>query len=221
MGFGKLIGTLSVVIALSGCGGSDGSSAGQGQGGNAIDYSQLQTLSADEAQTATYIREEEKLARDVYLTLDQTWKINPFATIATQSEQKHMDSMQKLLSAVGLADPVLANTVGAFTNTELALLYQSLTTQGAISASEGLKVGAYIEELDIQDLQQAIQQVQQGTNQTAVIQTYERLMCGSRNHLRSFVTALTQQGVSYNAQVLPSTTVNSILEQPQEQCGKA
>ena len=219
MGLARMMSTVSLTLVLSGCGGSDGGS--QGSGGNAIDYSQLRALNATEAQTATYVREEEKLARDVYLTLDQTWNINPFETIATQSEQKHMDNMQQLLMAAGLADPVINNNVGAFTDTELALLYQTLITRGSLSSAEGLKVGAYIEEFDIQDLQLALQEAQQGTNQTAVIQTYERLMCGSRNHLRSFVKALQQQGVGYSAQILPSATVNTILEQSQEQCGKA
>jgi hypothetical protein len=218
MGLIKIISLASLISVLAGCGGSDGGS--QGSGGNALNFTSLQALNAAEAKTATYVREEEKLARDVYLTLAQANSNAPFQTIATQSEQKHMDTLQKLLTAAGLPDPVLSNSVGAFTDTDLALLYQNLLNRGSTSMVEALQVGAYIEEFDIQDLQEAIQETQQGTHQTVVIQTYERLMCGSRNHLRSFVKALKEQGVSYQAQVIPSATVNTILEQSQEQCGK-
>ncbi|MDP2030099.1 MAG: DUF2202 domain-containing protein [Thiobacillus sp.] len=43
-----------------------------------------------------FMREEEKLARDVYLTLYETWGLAVFSNIAS-SEQSHMDALLKLL----------------------------------------------------------------------------------------------------------------------------
>ena len=50
---------------------------------------------------------------------------------------------------------------------------------------------------------------------------YESLLCGSRNHLRSFaqnIVALTEH--AYVAQVLDQTEVDEILASPMEKCGK-
>ena len=51
-----------------------------------------------------FMREEEKLARDVYLTLYDAWRLAPFANISV-SEQKHMNAMLLLLRKYGLPDP--------------------------------------------------------------------------------------------------------------------
>ena len=51
------------------------------------------------------IREEEKLARDVYITLGEQWGLPIFASIA-ESEQRHMDAFGRLIDKYGLEDPV-------------------------------------------------------------------------------------------------------------------
>ena len=90
----------------------------------------LTLLSADQAaeldQTEIdhlrYIREEEKMARDVYRVLSEKWDNPVFANIA-QSEQVHMDAMANLLAFYGIADSVTRDETGAFNNEEIALLY--------------------------------------------------------------------------------------------------
>lgn len=162
----------------------------------------LQQVQAD---TLTYTREEEKLARDVYKTLGEQWGINSFNNIAN-SEQQHMDAMGKQLANYGLEDPVKDDSVGAFSNPELADLYQQLIERGSQSPQEALQVGAYIEELDMLDLQQAIDEA----DQPGLVSAYENLLKGSRNHMRSFVGQIENQGVDYQAQVLPQATVDQI-----------
>ena len=75
----------------------------------------LDVLTDEEIGHITYIREEEKLARDVYLTLYDQYKSQIFANIS-ESEQNHMDAIKGLIDKYGLSDPVQNNTVGVFTN---------------------------------------------------------------------------------------------------------
>ena len=107
-------------MGLAGCGGD---TAGGGGSSAAAVPVVLQPLTLAEADTLSFVREEEKMARDVYLTLYNQWANATFQTIATRSEQKHMDKVKLLLDAAGLPDPVLSDAVGVFSNSAIADLY--------------------------------------------------------------------------------------------------
>jgi hypothetical protein len=162
-----------------------------------VDTTTLVPLTVSETETLLFVREEEKLARDVYLTLYDKWRLAIFQNIATRGEQQHMDSIKVLVDAFGYVDPVVSNDVGAFTDPVILQLYQDLTARGLNSQLEALMVGGFIEEFDLKDLQDAIEEAKAGTNQPAVILTYENLLCGSRNHLRSFVGQIEASGLVY------------------------
>jgi hypothetical protein len=135
----------------------------------------------DEKYWMTYMREEEKLARDVYLSLGSTWNIPIFSNIA-QSEQVHMDSMKTLIDRYGLPDPAAGKSQGEFSDPVLQKLHDDLIAQGSVSSIEALKVGVLIEETDISDLNKAI-----ATTQKKDIRTvYNNLLQGSMNHLNAF-----------------------------------
>jgi hypothetical protein len=174
----------------------------QGSGSSAV-------LSTPEAETLTFMREEEKLARDVYLTLYDTWEAPIFSNIAS-AEQTHMDALENLLNKYGLPDPILG--FGRFSNPELQALYDELVLRGQQSLLEALHVGALIEEVDIADLQEAVAQ----TSRPDLVQVYENLMRGSRNHLRSFVRQIENLGVVYVAQHLTQAEVDDIVNSPME-----
>ena len=178
------------------------------------------TLTADETATLLFVREEEKLARDVYLTLFNKWGTKTFQNIALNSEQQHLDVMGKLVDTYNLQDPVLDNTIGAFTDPVLLGLYQDLVMRGSTSLNDGLHVGGFIEEFDINDLQEAIDEANAGSKPADIIAAYTNLMCGSRNHLRSFVGQIEKNGVDYQAQVIPQATVDAIVNSPEEKCGQ-
>ena len=217
------------LVLLTGCG-SDGTSTSLAETvatANMIsDTSTItpiiveQPLTVAETETLLFVREEEKLARDVYLTLYNQWGSNIFQNIANNGEQQHMDAIKVLVDAFGYVDPVSSNEVGAFTDAEILKLYNDLVARGMTSSQEALMVGGFIEEYDIKDLQDAIDEAKQGTNQAAVIQTYDSLLCGSRNHLRSFVGQIEKDGLVYQAQYVSQATVDAIVNSPDEKCGQ-
>jgi hypothetical protein len=173
-------------------------------------------LSEDEEADLLFMREEEKLARDTYLTFYEEWDFSVFSNIAS-SEQMHMNAILKLLRKYDLPDPAAGNEIGEFTNEELQALYLDLIETGMASVLEALKVGGLIEEKDMYDIQAAIDRSQKAD----IDAVYESLLCGSRNHLRSFaqnIGALTQE--PYVAQILPQAEVDAILASPMERCGR-
>ena len=148
----------------------------QGPGGGAG----TRVLTVSEATVLTFMREEEKLARDVYLVMYEEWGTPVFSNIAA-SEQRHMDALLGLLVKYGLPDPASAD-VGVFTDASLQALYDQLVAEGRQSVLAALEVGVLIEEVDIEDLQAAIA----GTAKVDLRRVYSNLLSGSENHLAAF-----------------------------------
>jgi hypothetical protein len=200
----------SQAVSANGNGNGNGNgNAGNGGNGNGTGTSVLDIpaseLSADEAAALIYMREEEKLAGDVYNFLYTTWAQPTFQNIAA-SEQKHTDEIKVLLDRYGLTDPALA--AGQFTNPDLQALYTQLTAQGSLSLADALKVGAAIEEIDILDLQDRLAQ----TDNADIQQVYNNLMSGSYSHLQAFTSVLlTQTGETYQPQYLSAEQYQTIL----------
>lgn len=172
-------------------------------------------LTDGEAADLVFMREEEKLARDLYLNFEETWGGTTFALIAG-SEQRHMDAILRKLAKYQLPDPAAGNPIGEFTNDDVQALYDQLLGDGLASELAALKVGGFVEELDILDNMEAAA----AATKEDLVRVYEALTCGSRNHLRAFagrIVALT--GLPYEAQYLPQADVDAILQQPYEQCG--
>ncbi|MCD6291540.1 MAG: DUF2202 domain-containing protein [Anaerolineae bacterium] len=169
-------------------------------------------ISDTEAEGLAYMREEEKLARDVYLTLYQKWNLPIFQNIAN-SEQTHMDAVKALLDRYNLSDPAADKAVGEFTNPKLQDLYNQLVEEGNKSLESVLRVGAAIEEIDILDLEERIAQ----TDKADIQLVYENLMKGSRNHLRAFTSTLKEQtGATYQPQYLSQDAYDAIVNAPME-----
>lgn len=172
----------------------------------------LQSLSTDEEASLLFMREEEKLAHDIYTELYNKYPLQVFAHIA-DSEQTHTEAVLLLLDRYTLTDPALNKGIGEFTNTDLQTMYNTLLARGLQSEIEALKVGALVEEVDIADLK--VQLAEKVDNQDITI-VYENLMKGSRNHLRAFVKNLSVRGVTYVPEVLSLTDYNEIIENGME-----
>ncbi len=155
-------------------------------------------LSVDEIADLMFMREEEKLARDVYLALFELWGTPVFQNIAA-SEQAHMDALLGLINQYGLEDPAAGNDAGVFSDPDLQDLYNQLIATGSQSLADALIVGGAVEEIDILDLQGSLAQ----TRNNDIISVYQTLLTGSENHLRAFVPSWEREaGEVYQPQYL-------------------
>ncbi|MBK7815457.1 MAG: DUF2202 domain-containing protein [Rhodocyclaceae bacterium] len=164
-------------------------------------------LSTEEANTLRWMREEEKLARDVYLAMYDIWQAPEFRNIA-RSEQRHFEAIGAKLVLFAVADPALP-AAGQFANPELRSLYASLVEGGSTSYAGALRAGAMIEDLDIADLFQAIAE----TANPALKLIYNNLVEGSKNHLRAFVGRLEALGETYEPQYIDPVLFDAIIGQ--------
>lgn len=165
---------------------------------------------SNEKEDVLYMLEEEKLARDVYLALEQKWGSTIFNHISG-AEQTHMDLVLTLAMNLNLDIPasVKYDEKGVFKNKDLQSLYNELITTGNQSLVNALKVGGKIEETDIRDLQVALL----NTKNELSISVYERLNSASENHLRAFTRNLKMQGVDYDPIILPKGDFDKIISE--------
>jgi len=175
---------------------------------------QTEILTQQEIDDLKFSREEEKLARDVYLFSYDKYGEAIFTNIA-KSEQQHMDMVLASLNTYNLEDPASTER-GVFSNQTLQGLYNDLTTQSDLSLIEAYKVGALIEDLDINDLDL----LESRTTRTDLLNVYDKLECGSRNHMRSYNNLLVSNGVNYVPQYISLEKFTEIVNSANEQCGK-
>lgn len=154
-------------------------------------------LAAAEAPTdevaamLAFMREEEKLAHDVYLLFSEMYagqeagsKI--FARIA-ESELRHTDAVKGLLDEYGLPDPAAGMAPGQFVNPSLQDLYTALVSVGELGYTEALGVGVVIEQKDMTDIVAAIEL---SVAYADIVQVYSNLLTGSEHHLAAFLNVL-------------------------------
>lgn len=139
-------------------------------------------LTPAEKSELEFMREEEKLARDVYNVMAAKWTTATIFQRIAQSEQRHMNAVKVVLDRNGVADPAAGMKAGEFTNTELQKLYDQLVADGAKSLEAALAVGVQIEEADIADLETALA----ATSNEDLELVYGNLLRGSKNHLQAF-----------------------------------
>jgi hypothetical protein len=171
----------------------------------------MQTISDDESKSLIHMREEEKLARDVYIAMFNKYGLRIFENISS-SEQTHTDAILQLLTKYAIKDPVGVNAVGVFTDPGLQALYTSLVNSGNVSILEAYKVGATIEDLDLNDLKNDLLKVD---NQDIIL-VYQMLSKGSRNHMRNFYSNLKSYGFTYLPQFISQSDLDAIINSAME-----
>ncbi|WP_159516873.1 DUF2202 domain-containing protein [Sunxiuqinia indica] len=153
-------------------------------------------LTDAEIEGLRWMREEEKLAGDLYALFNAEYAMRIFANIS-RSENTHTNAVIYLLEQFEIEDPAV-DASGVFANETLQGIYSDLKAAGEVSLLEALKVGAYVEELDILDLEQRLED----TCNEDIELVYENLLRGSRNHLRAFTRVLAQNGFDYEPTLL-------------------
>jgi hypothetical protein len=162
-------------------------------------------LTDAEVNDLLFMREEEKLARDVYVALYAKWENQVFNNIS-QTEQRHTDAILGLLNKYGLDDPALEP--GTFANQDLQDLFNDLVAIGQETELDALMIGARVEEVDMEDIVAAMDR----TDKADILNVYGNLLAGSVNHLNAFVKKI--EGVTsspYEAQLLTQAAVDELL----------
>jgi hypothetical protein len=176
-----------------------------------INSAPKQALDPTETAGLVYMREEEKLAHDVYVTLQSKWGVRIFGNIS-QAEERHFSAIKLLLDRYGLTDPAANQGIGIFQNDGLRELYPDLIKQGESSLKSAMRVGAIIEDLDIRDLEKAAA----ATDNSDLRLVYQNLKRASENHIRAFVRQLAAKGETYIPQYITPTALSEIVANSQQ-----
>lgn len=202
-----------------------------GKNTEAISSDSNLTLDFNEQTHLEFMCEEEKLARDVYITLGSR---HPESTIfgrIDDSEERHKCSVADMLEKYGVPNPSTNDNVGVFTGEAYGWYfterYNALVEKGTATVLDALYVGAFIEELDMLDINQCpkvIVDIDNGINDVSecgkiytdkpdIQRLYGSLLEGSENHLRAYVLNIEKKigEGNYTAQVLTQEQVDAIL----------
>ena len=183
----KLLPLIILAIIFSSC--SEQPSSPESSSINEMNKNIISTLneiSPEEADGLIFMRQEEKVARDVYTTLGQTWNSNVFQKIKL-SEQKHMDAIKVLLTRYNIIDPVTNDEVGVFDNPEFQQIFDNFVLQGQQSLNDAFITGKTIEEQDIEALENQLSFV----DNPDIIIVYTNLKSASEKHLITFTNHIT------------------------------
>jgi len=148
--------------------------------------SSITELTQEQKDELLFIYQEEKVARDVYITLGEYYPNQTVYANIQKSEQEHIDSAQVLCEKYGVdISNVDEDDVGTYVVPALQELYDTLVAQGYQSELSGLMVGEYIELTDIDDLHHAAEGMP-----SDVVKVFENLTNGSLSHLDAFRSAI-------------------------------
>ncbi len=186
------------------------------RGGNQGQAAQLQRgylrrqpsdLRTTDTNAADLLRmwEEEKLARDVYVSLAKTSRQPMFSNISA-AESRHMQAVERLIRAGGANANLPDDAHGVFVSPDYQQLFETLVASGSRSPLDAMMVGAKIEEMDIADLKRLLD----ATTDPQTRQVLEHLRQGSRNHLAAFASQIAQQGATYKAEFLTQAEFDEI-----------
>lgn len=179
-----------------------------------------------------FMREEEKLARDVYSTLGTMYPDSVIFGKIDNSEQVHTTAVKAMIEKYGYEDPNTNDNIGVYTGEDYGWYftekYNLLVERASISELEALYVGAFIEELDMMDINQCPQVIvdtDNGINEVSecgkiytqnpdIQRLYGSLLDGSDSHMEGYVRNIEKyigEG-NYQAQVLSQEQVDEILD---------
>jgi len=223
---------LSLVTTVTFATGNKGGGKPQGKAVTSVSTESSQTVDFNEQLHLVFMREEEKLARDVYTFLSMEYPESAIFGKIDDSEQLHTDAVRDKLIQYGIEDPNTNDNIGVFTGVEFGEYftgtYNELTSKGKLSELDALYVGAFIEELDIHDINLCpaeiiaqdngiYEEAECGkiyTDNPDIKQLYSLLLDGSDSHLAAYVKNIERhigEG-NYEAQVLSQEEVDAMLQ---------
>ncbi len=212
-----LLGAVALVAVISfaavAVGATSNDSTSSASSAVAIEAS-ASSLTDVEVEGIMFMREEEKLAYDVYMTFADLYGQPIFSNIAS-AEAQHMAAVLGLMEAYDLDDPVDDSPIGVFVNDDLQALYDGLIADGSVDLAAALEVGAVIEEVDILDLERFLDD----TINPDIVQVYDNLLRGSENHLRAFVSQLEAASIDRVPALMDQAAYDEILASQMQRGG--
>lgn len=143
-------------------------------------------LTEEQKDMLFFIYQEEKVARDVYITLGKIYHNENIVELIRNAEQRHIDSARELCDMYGVeTSHVDENAVGKFESLVLQTLYDACIEQGTKSLLDALEVGEFIGNTEIDDLEHASVGMP-----SDVVDVYEKLKKGNINHSNAFQAAI-------------------------------
>ncbi len=165
-------------------------------------------ITETEAGDLQLLREEEKLARDLFR--DWSDRSELFGAVA-HSKQLHFEIVGALLQRHQVTDRTLGGE-GLYVFPQLQTLHQELLARGGSTELEALAAGAELHERDLVGLEEAA-----GRSQLEDVRaSLAEIQRGARNHLRGCVEELALQGVDYAPRLLSPEAFAAIINSPRE-----
>ncbi|OPZ27416.1 MAG: hypothetical protein BWZ00_01476 [Bacteroidetes bacterium ADurb.BinA174] len=164
----------------------------------------VEIINQSDIVSIQFMREEEKLAHDVYIFYAEQYNVPIFRNIS-RSETAHQKAIMWLMNKYNIED-LSKEKAGEFNNRELQQMYDELTQ--ATTLIDALKAGALIEEQDILDLENHLKK----TDNADVKRVYTNLLRASENHLRAFSRNLSRRGVEYQPKILNLQRYSDIVK---------
>ena len=165
-------------------------------------------LTQELQDSITYMYNEEKLAKEVYLNIYEKQSLQQLYNIATKSEVKHEEAVNNLaikydLNITQYPDtdiPYDKNSIDKYGSGQYAVeaiqeLYDMLYNKGINSQQDALEVGCMVEVTDIDDLDKYIIQAS-ASNASDVLEVFNFLRDGSYIHYWAFDNGLKNIGIS-------------------------
>lgn len=150
------------------------------------------TGSASPELTAMLVqmREEERMARDLYAGFLASYPESRVFSRINLSEQRHFAAVGRLLTAYGITDPATGRAAGSYADAALQSAYDGWKSAGAGSKTAAYQAAVELEKRDIADLEKAIAT----TTDTEVVRVLNRLLSASKRHLAVYTQAASGAG---------------------------
>ncbi|EIF51683.1 DUF2202 domain-containing protein [Sulfurovum sp. AR] len=145
-------------------------------------------LTEEQKDMLFFIYQEEKVARDVYITLGKIYNSENTFRLMHITEQRHLDCAKKLCDIYGVdTSSVDESVIGVFESPVLTMLYDTYIEKGKSSLRDALEMSEFIGASDVDMLEHASIGMP-----SDVVSVYEKLKKGNINHLNTFHTAISR-----------------------------
>jgi hypothetical protein len=161
-------------------------------------------LTADEIEFIFAVREDEKVARDMYFSFFGKFGLKPFENIG-KAEDNHIKATEKLFDYYEIDYPTLSEN-GKFEDAIRQKLYDSLLLKGTPEL-EAFKVMALLEESNIVEYGEVLKTIV-NPNIKIVI---ENLAMASANHFKAAIRQITALGGTYTPALMTQEQYRTVI----------